>query len=194
MPATVMLRTSPYAGGTAACETIAHASRTCCGSSLMRRSMSSGSPARMRSTDSITEVSCVIVAMSGSSHHALARVEERRKLVARFGLRVDAYERLGPRKPDEQPRAVREEELRAVLRLELHDLRHGLAAQLLGRRVAELGHQAFLHTRVLRRAEVEIAPQVVRRPGHAHELGDELRRLLLRLQHEVEEEEVGNDA
>src|SRR5262245_24036116 len=113
MPATTMLRTSPYAGGIVALVAIAHASRICLGSSLMRPSMSSGSAARIRSTDSITDVSTVIVAMSGSLHHALARVEQRRELALCSRLRVDAHERLGPREADEHPRAVVEEELRA---------------------------------------------------------------------------------
>ena len=63
MPATVMFRTSPYAGGRFALLAIAQASRICCPSSLIRPSMSSGSPARMRSTDSIADASIVIVAI-----------------------------------------------------------------------------------------------------------------------------------
>src|SRR5437763_423680 len=71
MPATMMLRTSPYAGGMLAFVAIAHASRICFGSSLIRPSMSSGSAARIRSTDSITDVSRVsVIAITGPLHHA----------------------------------------------------------------------------------------------------------------------------
>src|SRR5213594_1127880 len=194
IPATVMFRTSPYAGGSVALAAIAQASRSCCASSLIRPSMSPGSAARIRSTDSMTEVSIVSGAISGSPHHLLARVEQWAQLVLKLRLRVDPHERLGARQTNEQPRAVVEEELRAVIGLQLHDLRHCVTAELLRRRLTEHRHDALFRDRVGGGGEVQVAPQVMRRSDHVHELGDELGRLLLRLHHEVEEEEIRDDS
>src|SRR4051794_19223342 len=92
---------------------ICQASRTCFGRSLMRSSMLSLSPARMRSTVSMTDVSTL-----GTDHHPLPGIERGLELVLRSRLRVHADERLGPRETHEEPRAVVEEELHAVLRVE----------------------------------------------------------------------------
>src|SRR2546427_2245881 len=159
----------------------------------MRPSMSSGSAARIRSTDSITEVSAVIVAMSRLLHHALARVEKWAELVLFLRLRVHAYERLGPRQSHQEPRAIVEEELRPVVGVEVDDPRHRVAAELLGRGLAEPRHDPLLRRGVGRRVHAEITPQIMRGSHQAHELGDQLGWLLARLEHEVEEEETGDD-
>src|SRR5438445_13235093 len=93
-------------------------------------------------------------------HHLFARVEERRELVLRAGLRVDADERLGPGETDEKPRAVVQEELRAVVGVEMHDLRHRVAAELLWRGLAEGAHDPLLRRRVGVCLEVEVGPPV----------------------------------
>src|SRR5919201_1634269 len=61
-------------------------------------------------------------------------------------------------------------------------------------RVVEARHDARLLLAVRRGVAMEIAAQIEGGTREIHELGDELARLLLRPQHEIEEEEVGDDA
>src|SRR5689334_10628320 len=185
MPQSTMLRTSAYAGGMFAALPIFQASRTCVPRSLMRSSMLSLSAARMRSTVSITDVST-----SATHHHPLSRVERGLELVLRARLRVDAYERLGPREADQEPRPVVQEVLHAVFRVEENGLAHRVARDLPRTLGVEPLHDLDLLLRVRRCLEMEVAPQVEGWAGHVHQLRDELARLLLRLQHEVQEEEV----
>src|SRR5258708_1882179 len=99
MPTSVMLRTSAYAGGILALFASSPASRTCFERSLIRSSMLPGSGARIRWTDSMTEVSS-----SDTGHHPLPDIEHRLDFILRARLGVDPHERLRPRQADEQPR------------------------------------------------------------------------------------------
>src|SRR5438552_18751943 len=102
MPATMMLRTSPYAGGMLAFVAIAHASRICFGSSLIRPSMFSGSAARIRSTDSITDVSRFSVfGITFPLNQALILIQEPCVLALSFRFVVHPVERLAARLPDQ---------------------------------------------------------------------------------------------
>src|SRR5439155_14968146 len=193
MPASVTLRTSPYAGGSGALRAIAHASRTCFPRSLMRSSMFAGSAARIRSTDSMTLVStrCIVLAIVD---HPFAGIEHRLDLGHRSRLRIHAYERLGAGKPPEAPRPGVDEDLDAVLRVERHDAFHGVAGELARPRLVEPLHDLDLLLLVTRGIAVQITAVVEGRAREGHELGDELAGLLLRLQHEIEEEEIRDDA
>src|SRR6202158_896102 len=188
MPASVMLRTSAYAGGMVAPFASCHASRTCLERSLMRSSMLPGSAARILSTDSITDVSS-----SGTLHHPLPRVEHRLHLVLPARLGIDAHERLGPREAYEQPRYVVQEELHGITRIQLHDLRDGVAGEIGWLLCRETLHDRDLLLRIGGRVQMQVAAQIEGRADHVHQLGDELARLFLGLMHEVEEEQVGDD-
>src|SRR6478752_6041370 len=64
--------------------------------------------------------------------------------VGRGRLGVDADERLGARRPDEQPRAVAEEELETVAGVERHGPGDRLARELGRRRGREVDQQSLL--------------------------------------------------
>src|SRR6266581_915859 len=194
MPARVMLRTSAYAGGSGAAFPIDQASRTCFERSLMRSSMLSLSAARIRSTVSMTEASTYVCCRRttfslATAHHPLPRVQHRPELVLRARLGVDPDEGLGPRESHQEPRAVVHEELHAVLRVEGHDLRDRVTGKLARLRGIEPPHDLHLPLRVGRGLEVQVAPEIEGGTRERHELGDQLARLLLRLQHEIKEEQ-----
>src|SRR6185503_5604120 len=189
IPASTIWRTSENAGGIVARLPMSHASRTCFPRSLMRSSMLSLSAARIRSTVSMTDVSGL-----PTIHHPLPGVEHGLELVLRTRLGVHADEWLRPREAHEEPRSVLDEELHAVLRIEEHRVLHGMARDLARPLGVEPLHDVHLLLLVGRALLVQVAPQIEGGARHVHELGDELARLLLRLQHEIEEEEIGDDA
>src|SRR2546428_2591726 len=140
IPATVMLRTSAYAGGSVALVAIFQPSRTCAARPLIRSSMFPGSAARMRSTVSIMPVSRSVVVLAVTTHHPLAGVEHRLHFVLGPRLGVHPDERLGPRETHQQPRAILDEPFHAVVRVERHGLLHAVAGELAGLRGVQTFH------------------------------------------------------
>src|SRR3954470_16400809 len=102
-----------------------------------------GAAARVLSPDSMTFVSTL-----ATVHHPLSRIEQRRHLGLRPRLGVDTDERLGTREPDQQPRAVVQEELHTVAGVECEHPLDPVRGEVSGLLTGEALHDLDLVARV----------------------------------------------